>query len=229
MNLKDIKTYVLHYKKLVDRKAFTQMQLEKLGINPEWILDFDAEELTDEIINEFYKHDVEEGFRRVRPLWPINQHNPRKLNSPEISLTIKHIVTLDKISKSNDDISLVLEDDCLFCNDFETSFNELLESTPDDWDVIHIGDGFGMKPEKYKSSFSDKVYLMHHPASRCTEAILFKKSAAQKIVSTMKPFCLMVDWEMAYQYSLHNLNVYWWQPAPITQASHKGIFRSSLR
>lgn len=229
MNLKDIKTYILHCKKLSDRKLYMQNQLEQIGLLPEWILDYDAEELTKAVIDQHYKHDVEEGIRRVTPLWPINQHSARRLNPPEISLTIKHIITLEKIANSSYDVSLVFEDDCLFCENFEIVFNNLIGKTPNDWDVIHVGDGYGMKPENYKQTFNDNVFLMNHPASRCTEAILFKKSAAEKILSTIKPFCLMIDWEMAYQYSLHNLNVYWWQPAPITQASHKGIFRSSLR
>lgn len=225
----NIKTYVVHCKSLVERRKYMETALKTKNISAEWIIDFDGNELTQEIIKSYYVHDNNLSLQKVTGLWPVEQHNGRCLKDAEISLAIKHVEVIKKISNLSEEFALVLEDDCLFCDNFVEVFDKLLANTPDDWDVIHVGDGFGMRPENYKRNCGNGVFLMNHPASRCTEAILFKRSAAKKIISSIIPFTLAADWELGYQYYKHNLKVYWWDSAPITQASHKGIFRSSIR
>lgn len=225
----NIKTYVVHCKSLVERRSYMETALKTNNISAEWIIDFDGKELTQEIIKSYYVHDNNLALQKVTGLWPVEQHNGRYLKNSEISLTIKHTEVIKKISNLSEEFALVLEDDCLFCDNFVDVFDKLLANTPNDWDIIHVGDGFGMHPENYKRDCGNGVFLMKHPASRCTEAILIKKEAAKKIHTNMLPFNLAADWELAYQYYKHDLNVYWWDPAPITQASHKGIFMSSLR
>jgi len=222
------KSYILHCKSLKERKIHMETFMLDFNINHEWVTDFDGVELTKEIIDEFYIQDDVKVHERIAPLWPISQHQSRRLFNTEISLAIKHYKALEKISE-NDEIGLVLEDDCLFCENFIGVFNEMLSKTPNDWDVIHVGNGYGMHPENYKKDCGNGCFLMKHPASRCTEAILFKKEAAKKIISNMKPILLAADWELAYQYYKLDLNVYWWDPAPITQASHRNYFKSSIR
>lgn len=223
------KAYILHCKTLTERKVYMQKKLQSLEIESEWITEHDAIELTSNLINQYYVDDKQKCLERVRLLWPISQHQSRRLRDTEISLAIKHCIAIEKISKNDEEYGLVLEDDCLFVENFKHSFEDLLKKTPSNWDVIHVGNGYGMKPENYKEIVNEKVYLMNHPASRCAEAILIKKSAANKINNTIKPFYLAADWEYGYQYHLHNLNVYWWEPSLITQGSHNGHFKSSLR
>jgi glycosyl transferase family 25 len=204
--------------------------LSHFGLSCEWILDCDAPELTDEIIEKYYKRDDAKALNMVIPLWGGgSEHVARRLNDCEISLAIKHTIAMQKIANGNENFALVLEDDCIFAENFNELFREYLQKTPSDWDIIHVGNGYGMAPEKYVSSHSNVAYKMMHPASRCAEAIFVKKEAAAKISSTMKPICLAADWWLACQYWLHNLNVYWWEPAIVTQGSHAGIFKSSLR
>lgn len=201
--------------------------IEKFDMNCTWITDHDAIELNDEIKHLYYRADQEEATRRAAELW--RSTHDRLLKNGEISIAIKHTIAMEKIANGDEEFALVLEDDCLFHESFDEAFKVYLSSTPIDWDIIHVGNGYGMIPENYRASFEDIAYLMNHPASRCAEAILVKKSAAQKIAKTMKPFVLAADWELAYQYYINNLNVYWWQPALITQGSHSGAFESSLQ
>jgi GR25 family glycosyltransferase involved in LPS biosynthesis len=222
--------YVVHCKSLTERREYLEPKLKELGINnSQWITDYDAAELSPEIIDNFYIHDNVEALKKIKGLWPVNDHCSRRLTDKEISLTIKVYVAFKRIAESNEQFGIMLEDDCLFCEDFPNVFEKLLKETPDDWDIIHFGDGYGMKPVNVKKRTSQNIYLMNHPASRCAEGILVKKDAALKITSTYVPFNLMDDWELAYQYYKHNLNVYWWEPAPVTQGSHSGVFKSSLR
>lgn len=223
-------TYILHCKLLSERKQYLDSKLKDIGIcNPQWITDFDASELTEELINSYYTEDQEVCKRRILPLWDISQHIERRLGIAEISLAIKYVTALNKIANSELEFGLILEDDCLFCEDFSNIFQKYLNDTPPDWDVIHVGNGFGMHPVNYISVHNRTSYKMKHPASRCAEAVLVSKNSAKLMSETIKPFYMAADWELAYQYFLHNLNVYWWEPALITQGSHNGTFTSSLR
>ena len=224
---KEIKAYILHCKSLIDRKNYMQSVIERLQLNAEWILDYDAVDLTDDVRNYFYASNRVEAMTRSAKLWGFGHE--RLLGDGEISIAIKHTLAMQKIASGDEDFSLVLEDDGIFVENFNDLFYEYLQKTPNDWDIIHVGNGYGMRPEKYISSHSGIAYKMIHPASRCAEAILVKKEAAIKISSTMNPFYMAADWELGYQYWLHNLNVYWWDPALVTQGSHNGIFKSSLQ
>ena len=220
--------YVLHCKTLVQRRQHMLSTCDKMGINIKWITDHDAVELTDDIISSFYEPNNQEAERRVNEIWGGNGHQDRQLGSGEISIAIKHTLAMQKIAAGSDDHALILEDDCLFVSNFVDAYEDYITKTPEDWDVIHVGDGYGMKPVNYQSCHSQIAYKMNHPASRCAEAILVKRDAAKKIASTMQPFCMAADWELAWQYYTHSLNVYWWQPPLITQGSHMGVFKSSL-
>lgn len=222
-----LQVYVLHCKSLTDRRIHIEKTLKSLEIEPTWIVDHDANELKDYIKNEYHVNDLKEAFNRTVKIWSSG-HPTRPLTDTEISLAIKHTIAMKSIAEGKEEYALILEDDCLFRENFDSLFSEYLGKTPADWDIIHVGDGYGMKPENYYEA-KEIAYRMKHPASRCAEAILVKKEAAVKISKTMKPFYLAADWELGYQYWLHNLNVYWWEPSLITQGSHSGAFKSSLR
>jgi len=222
-----IKTYILHCKTLSDRKDYMQSIVEMFKFDAVWVMDHDANELTDEIKQQYYAANREEAMKRSAALW--GSGHERLLGPGETSIAIKHTIAMQKIANGKEDFALVLEDDCLFSNDFNQRFDEYLLKTPSDWDIIHVGNGYGMSPERFVSSHSNVAYKMMHPASRCAEAILVKKEAAIKIARTMMPFYLAADCELAFQYWIHRLNVYWWEPALVTQGSHSGAFKSSLQ
>ena len=148
-------------------------------------------------------------------------------------------VAVARISENENELGLIFEDDVLIAQDFLNSLNDYFSETPEDWDVIFIGDGYGISVPENKIEEGKRVYLADHPASRCTEAILVKKAAAKKVYGAMRPFTLVCDWEYGWQFYNLGLKVYWFEPAIITQASHAldlntfpGIpehFRSTLR
>lgn len=223
------KAYVLHCKSLTSRMSHMQSALDALEIERTWITEHDAVELDESTKKQFYACDRKEAALRSHNLWGPGTYQDRELTLGEISIAIKHTTAMQMIASSEDEMAFIFEDDCLFHEEFRSLFPAYLSKTPDDWDVIHVGNGYGMKPERFTSVHSGIAYKMSHPASRCAEAILVRKRAASMISSTMKPFHLAADWELGYQYWHHNLNVYWWEPALITQGSHAGFFKSSLR
>lgn len=241
VDLSKIKTYIMHYTKLTQRREWMEGLVELLNLDVEWITDLDQEVMNGGLLKEYHTPSNDDWNRKVGALWDNTIHKPRPLKSSEISLAAKHVEALRRISEGDNEFGLILEDDILVLVDFVDLLNSYFSETPDDWDVIFPGNGYGINlNENMQSEIPGKrVYLANHPASRCTEAMFVKKSAAKKLYTAMKPFTLAADWEYAWQFYNLGLKVYWYEPAIITQASHalelgtvQGIpefFRSSLR
>lgn len=229
INLNNIQTYILHCKKLQGRKKYQQMQMAKFGINNyKFYENYDADELDDNIVKEYYDASSEKQLERLK-LWLPEIHYPRMLNLAEISLTIKFYHVYEEIANGNDEVVLVFEDDVILDEQFDVKFNKYYETTPRDYDAVFIGTGCkgNLKPENYNSK--QIVYPKKTPASKCLDSFLITKKACQDIVKTYKPFSCVSDWEIAYQFNLHDHKIYWWEPGIVKQGSEYGLFQSTLR
>lgn len=230
----DIKTIVLHCKALKERKQNVVSQLEKFQFSDyKFYEEFDGTELTQEIIDQHHitKHNDWDTY-----LKKISFYNPaiinglltrREMNLAEISLTIKHGKVFQYLAQQDGDAFIIFEDDVFLCDDFDVKFNDYLSRTPNDWEVIHFGSGAGLRAP---NCTSDKIaYRMGHPATRCTDSILIKKSAVEQLSRTWFPFHLICDYELNYQHYFHDHKVYWWEPSLVRQGSEYGMFKSVLR
>lgn len=230
----DIKTVVLHCKTLKERKYSVVSQLQKFGFSDyQFYEDFDGNELTEEIIDQCYipKHkDWETYLRKICFYDPvlINGLVTRKeMNLAELSLTIKHGKAFQYLAEQDGDAFIIFEDDVILCDDFDVKFNDYLSRTPDDWEVVHFGSGAGLRAP---NRTPDKIaYRVGHPATRCTDSILIKKSAVQQLAKTWFPFHLICDYELNYQHYFYDHKVYWWEPGLVRQGSEHGMFKSVLR
>lgn len=239
LDLSTIKTYILHYTKLVGRRAYMEQLVKSQNLDAQWITELDQEEMVDELLDYYYKPSEDDWNKKVGALWNLNAHSFRTLSPAEISLTAKHVEAMKRISESPDDYGLIFEDDVLLAENFQVRLNNYFSETPDDWDIVFVGNGYGIQIPQNKLEPDKRVYLASHPASRCTEAMLVKKSAATKLYNAMRPFTLVCDWEYGWQFYNLGLKVYWFEPALITQASHAlqlntipnvpDFFKSALR
>lgn len=120
MDIRDTDIYVCHYTKLKDRKIVFDNQLEKFGLidNTKFITEHDYEEL----------HDNE-----------LQYFDPQTLTLKEISLFVKHIQSWKDIVSSGKDYGIVMEDDCIFNDNFVDDFNNLLINYPQDFDILYTG------------------------------------------------------------------------------------------
>ena len=220
LDLSKIKTYVIHYTKLTGRRAYMEKLVSAIRLDATWITELDQEEMHGDILEHYHKPSEADWNNKVGALWDLTEHPQRPLKPAEISLTAKHVEAMRRISEDDNDFGLILEDDVLLAMDFQNLLNKYFSETPEDWDVIFMGDGYGIHVPQNKIEEGKVVYLADHPASRCTEAMLVKKSAAKKLYDSMRPFTLVCDWEYGWQFYHLGLKVYWFEPAIITQASH---------
>lgn len=228
----DIKTIILHCKKLIERKHNMINQMNKFGFsNYSFYEDYDANELTEDFIQTHYISGIENPIRWSEKvsLWgpAALGYHPKKCNPAEISLTIKFGKTFQALSEHNDDIFIVFEDDVILCDNFDQKFKSYIEQTPPDWDAIYFGSGANLKPQEIK--VNQVAYHKTHPASRCADSIIFKKKTIEDLAKTWFPFNLISDWELGYQHYLHNHKIYWWEPSLVIQGSECGKFKSALR
>jgi GR25 family glycosyltransferase involved in LPS biosynthesis len=227
MNLKIKDLYVVHYTKLVERKQNILTQFDPIVENIHFIEEYDQESLTDELISEWYQPSTEQWYERNN-LWgkaglPMTPF--RIINLAEVSCTIKHIKALEKIAENG--TGFIIEDDVLLVNNFLEEFNKSIDNLPNDWDIIMVGAGCNMHVKDIQKDI--RFYRVPDPATRCLDSYLVTQSAAKKILSTIKPFQTISDWEFAWQFHINNLVTYWMEPSLCVQGSEIGLYKSTLR
>ncbi len=228
MTLNIEKTYVLHYTKLKERKERLDKMFDRFGIDVEYFLDYDQEDLTPEIIKEYYNPDPELYKHTIDMAYGSRTVPFRELNMAQISCTIKHYHCIKKVAENCSEYGLVLEDDVIFVDNFVETCNSFLEATPPDWDVIFMGCCANLRVPPAYLKPGVCAYRVGSPAGRGGDSYILKKSAAEKIASTMKPFVTISDWQLSYELFLHDLKVYWWEPPLVVQGSENGVYKTTL-
>jgi glycosyl transferase family 25 len=223
------KTYVVHYTRLIERRQKLDGFLRNNNIPVEYILQYDKDDLTPALIDEYYLFDADEYAARVDATYKEKTSPFRPMTRAEISCTIKHYHAIKSVGDNCEDYGFVIEDDVIFPDNFVELFNSYLERTPDDWDAIFMGSCCDLAvSEKGRCPDDQVAFLKSHPASKCGDAYLLRADLARKITKTMKPFVVISDWELACQLYRHNAKVYWWEPALIYQGSETGLFNTTL-
>ncbi len=217
-----LKTHILHYQKLTDRKKHIEDQLEKQNIQDySFIIDFDKEQLTKDIIDKYYINDkaTTDKHSNVTLKHSMSPYSVyRELSLASISLCIKHIKSLELFLESDYDELLVLEDDCNFYENSIT-LNDVISDAPSDWDIIFIGGAFSHNILPVKQIFNGYI-LSGHPATNTTSSLIYNKKSAQKTLDTIVPFALPIDWHLNHIFHLNNFNVYHTYPYLCNQLSN---------
>ena len=113
-----MKIYICHYTPLQERKLFFNEQIERLSlpVQPVFIQEFDREHLTD-----------------------THQQKFSKISSAEKSLFLKHMKCLEIIQASDVDFGIIMEDDCIFLDNFSTHLDNILNNIPEEFDILYTG------------------------------------------------------------------------------------------
>ena len=108
------KVYVVHYTKLVERRHKLNGIFRQYQIPVEYVYTHDKEELTEEVLKEFYTPSRENYNNTILRAYSSHGDAYRRLNDAEISCTIKHYKAIEKIGNNCKDYGLVFEDTSLF-------------------------------------------------------------------------------------------------------------------
>jgi len=205
-----MKTFVIHYDKLVGRKINMLKQLEENGMDAEFISNRGKDVLTE-----------------------TDKHPFSKLNDSEISLFLHHYECFKKIIENQADFALILEDDALFNNSFDEILKKYIKHLPGDWDMLFLGDGCGLHIPNAVLNKCKNCNIFRNDSTRCTDSYLISKKCALKLVNTINNENFSSDLPIDFWLNLiiekEKLKIYWAEPTIVTQGTQNGCFKSSLR
>lgn len=221
--------YIIHYKKLKERKNYLDNMLSTYYNEPIYIDDYDRDTL------------IIDDIKYNPNLWDIRTDGLyngkivyRDLKKSEICNSFSHLKALKNISESNYKFEMVLEDDVILPNDYLEKFVDLLSKIPNDADFVFFGSSYSIdildQANLSKSlKINDNIYKKEPGKTRTVDAYLVSPKAAKKIVDEITEICLPFDFELNYFLKKLNMNVYWYDPGIISQGSQTGQYKSSIR
>lgn len=213
-----MKIFVVHYHKLRERKNNIINQLNDNNLEAEFVEQYDRETLNDLDKNIFTKN----------------------VDCGNIAITLSHLYCYKEISEKYD-YGLILEDDAIFDNNFNSNIIEYIKQLPDEWDMLfldnccnfHIPNTISTKniykKGLYPSSWGGKG------ATRGTGCYLISKKCASKITFNIENYYNtniikihdQVDFWLNYVCIRNKFNVYWAEPTISCQGTQNGMYNSS--
>ncbi len=210
-----MKVFVVHYKKLVDRKINIIEQFKKNNITDYEFIEIDRDNLDD----------VDKSIFSVD--YPTR----------EIAITSSHIECYKKIVDKYDK-ALILEDDIIMHENFSKLFIKYLNELPLSFDQLYIGDGCGLhiQPKYLKKNthiYKKELYPTNwggQGSSRCTDSYVVNKKCAIKICEYINNKKIKINTPIDFWINDvnmdNNFEVYWAEPTIITQGSQNGTYES---
>lgn len=206
--------YCLHHTPSTERKKYLINLFDRQEISPEWIEDFLPD--SDEVIN----------FPTTKC---IHSANPTgELNRAEISLCLKHVKALEKISTIND-YGIIFEDDI---DNPSFAIKEVLPILIDklihiNGDILWIGsiNTLHIQP---KNSSDIIVYSSSQTKSRASHCYAIHSDVCKKVLEYYRDIKAPSDWQWNYTIDYFKLKSCWSYPH-ILQRSEQGTINSLLR
>lgn len=211
-----MKVFVIHYKKLVDRKRYILEQFQKHNITDYEFVEIDRDELHNHNIDMF-----EENFSRS-----------------QIAISLSHFYAYKEISEKYEN-ALILEDDVILTENFTEILTRYMSQLPPNYDMLFIGNGCNLHIESHRITPDKYIYeKCLFPTSwggngitRCTDSYIVSKKCAVNLCNYINtlPYkiTLGIDWWLNVAGRDNNFEVYWAEPTIVTQGTQTGLYNSS--
>ena len=156
LTLNQIKIFVIHYKKLTDRKKSILTQFKKYNLTNYEFIEIDRDELDNYDTSLFHK----------------------KFENSLTAISLSHFYAYKKIVEYYDS-ALIFEDDVILSDNFMIELTKYTNELPNDFDILCIGDGCNVHVNNaeiqsnkniYKRQIKQGNYLM-----RCADSYIVSK------------------------------------------------------
>ena len=207
--------YIVHYKKLVDRKKIIEKSLTDYGMPYYFESDYDREKLNPTDKKKF----------------SANLKDSYKANF------LSHIKCYDLLCKSDDDYALILEDDSVPGKLFYENIENYLKKLPKDFGLFFVSERKDqLNIPRYLRRPFKKVYKKHSKsepwggagASRNADAYFISKECAQIFSNEFNDENFItdttIDWWMNDVIRKHEIPVYWAEPFLIETNKYETSF-----
>ena len=149
-------------------------------------------------------------------------HGDHNINQSEQSLSSQYASIFYENYYRNIDSFVILEDDNMFCDDFESKFENFFNWLPNDWDVIHLGDYNDETNIKKESvnQYVDRLYLKY-----TTNCMIFRNIENYKNIAEMVDKSqYQIDFILNHFYINNLLKCY----CPTTQLTNQLSYRKQV-
>lgn len=202
--------FVLNVKKFSQRREFMERQLAEVGLQAEFIFDWDLEDLNDEIITRYFTAD-------------------NKLSAAQKSCALKHVLALQKTVACNG-AALILEDDALFGKGFKLGLQRALAQSgqfPGN-KVIYIGSGGNFFTPKSQRTAGQYLYLGNR--GRFADSYIIDSDTAQKRLEWIDRHKISnpIDNQFEEIDKQLGIKIVWLEEPVVEQGSKNGLFNSTL-
>jgi glycosyl transferase family 25 len=201
---------VINVKRFVERRRHVEAQLARFNLRGDFIHDFDAEEITEELDRRWFAGG--------------------ELNRGQKSCALKHIAALRRVVERGWPRCLVLEDDVVLADDFPEGVRAAVAETRDQPHpyVIYIGAGGNFYTPASQREPGRRIY----PATkgRFTDSyIIGKREAALRLASVeARPMTKPIDVVFESFDRAAGIRFLWLEDPVVEQGSKLGLFRTSL-
>jgi len=222
-----MKTFIVHYDKLTERKAYLDSVLDK----PAYITEYGVDSFGfDKMSKIFYLPDKAVWDKQCSIYDGILVDPPqfKEMTPGMISCSIGHVMIWDYVAGQDDNV-LILEDDAILCNSFYAHFSRLMKKLDiqhPDWDVFFVGGAFH---HSICRTIQDEGELLKkdHPASNTVCGYVIKPRSANLLFDKIVPFSLPIDFAMNYWMKELKFNVWHANPYLIREGTSAGYYTSS--
>ncbi len=203
--------YVIHAKSLPERTDHIQRELDRAGIAFEWVLDFDADEITAEVDRAYFAEGADLTLRQK-------------------SCALKHVVAMQRIRERGQDLALVFEDDAQLVPDFCAQLKRVLEEA-ERWPrprILHLGAATNF----YTPAALLRPGQIVYPGNRVRnmEAYVLGATEAQARLDWIARHPMHEPIDIAFNTGDPAMGIpfLWPEPPLAEQGSLNGVFKSSL-
>ena len=197
------KIYIVHYDRLIDRKANLEKVLIQQDLEYEFISLYDRDNLSNENLARF-----------------------TSMEKPNIANFLSHLEIYKNLIKNKQNYCLVLEDDSIPVSKFNSKIRKYLNKLPSDFDLFYISPGKGnfhiplssRKPFKhvYKKE-NKKTEWGGHGGTRFADGYFISNKCANVLVNEFNnnQISESIDWWKNKMIEKYELEVYWAEPTLI--------------
>lgn len=208
----NIKIYVIHYKKLHERKEFMINQFKRENIFNYEFITIDRDELTENDTKNFQQN----------------------MSKPLIANFLSHLYAYKQIETNLFDYNLILEDDAVLCSNFSNILQSYVNQFSNDYDAVFIGNGANIMEHRIEASKiikNSNVYKYDgENKCKCTDSYFISKKGACHIINYFNTLKIKIDEAIDWFINkpFKSSNVYWCEPPIVKQGTIIGLFNSSV-
>lgn len=208
----DMKIFIIHYKKLHERKEFMINQFKRENIFNYEFITIDRDELTENDTKNFQQN----------------------MSKPLIANFLSHIYAYKQIETNVFDYNLILEDDAVLCSNFSNILQSYVNQISNDYDAVFIGNGANIIEHRIEASKiieNSNVYKYNgENKCKCTDSYFISKKGASHIINYFNTLKIKIDQPIDWFLNkpFKSSNVYWCEPPIVKQGTIIGLFNSSV-